>query len=175
MIDMNFDIDGVLADFDKEYFGKSAVEDRKFDDSRFKQFVEDKKFEYLDVISDGFVLMDRMSILPFVRINVLGSTASTKYGRDFGHEVIRQKMEWFKKVIPYNYDKIGYNFVENKSKKKYFATPTSILIDDSIENVRDFSERGGSSVLYNMNHNIDETYFKLKQIYEDIMEKGFLY
>ncbi len=133
-------MDGVLADFNKEY---TKFDPEKSDRKRFRESViEHHIFEKLDFMPDAQELLNHVSRLNGVNVQILTSMGT--------HEPIQanmaqmQKMKWLDaKNIPYK-----ANFVHNKQEKARFATPRSILIDDSVGCISPFIEAGGHGILH---------------------------
>ena len=147
MITIYFDLDGLLCDYDS-YWGS----DKTFDRIRFKSEVMDNKmFEKLRPLSTGFdlfwgvhdYLIDNRIEYNFQILSSLGAPNDI----ELAEEAARQKAEW---VRGYFGNFIGnLNFCSHKGTKKYFATPNSILLDDTNENVYDFNECHGYGILFN--------------------------
>jgi len=140
MITLYLDMDGVLADFNKEYLQYDPVkEDRK----KFRSSVmEHKIFEKLDFMPDTQELLNHVSKLQGVQIEILTSMGTHR--TDQGEEAKRQKIKWLgEKNIPYK-----PNFSRSKEEKANWATPTSILIDDSAGCIGPFIEAGGHGILH---------------------------
>jgi len=144
MKNIYLDMDGVIADFGKRYqelfkiTTKEAERDKKWGQS-FDKFVQDRHFATLDLMPEAIELMDYLKGTG-IPITILSSTASDK--RD---PLIRpQKMEWLKK------HKIDFPviLVPGARLKKDYATPDSILIDDTAKNIDDWRREGGIGILH---------------------------
>ena len=141
MITLYLDMDGVLADFNKEY---SKYDPNKEDRKKFREAVmQHHIFEKLDFMPDAQELLNHVSRLNGINIEILTSMGT--------HEVAQanmaqmQKLNWLgAKNIPYK-----ANFVHNKQQKAQYATPTSILIDDSSGCINPFIAAGGYGILHN--------------------------
>lgn len=146
MITLYLDMDGVLADFNKEYLKHDP---QKADRKRFRSAViDDKIFEKLDFMPDTQELLNHVSKLHDVKIEILTSMGT--HDPFQGNAAKEQKLAWLKKhSIPYR-----ANFVRNKGEKAQYATPTSILIDDSPGCIGPFIEKGGHGILH---HKTSET------------------
>jgi hypothetical protein len=138
------DMDGVICDFEKKYssmFGKTPLEARnqKEFSPNWKKFIEEKSFEKLDWFHGGQELLKyiRSTKLP---VEILSSSG----GEKFHGEVTVQKINWLKK------HGINYkaNIVSGRKKKKEYATPHMILIDDTEENITEFNSAGGVGILH---------------------------
>ena len=133
-------MDGVLADFNKEYTKYDPLkEDRK----KFRSAVlEHHIFEKLDFLPDTQELLNHVSKLRGVNIEILTSMGT--HEREQGDAAKSQKMKWLnEKNIPYR-----TNFSRSKEEKSKWATPTSILIDDSIGCIEPFIAAGGHGILH---------------------------
>jgi len=139
-ITLYLDMDGVLADFHKEYV---KYDPNKSDRKKFRASVlEHNIFEKLDFMPDTQELLNHVSKLNGVNIEILTSMGT--------HEPIQgaaariQKQKWLNvHNIPYK-----TNFVREKKEKAQYATPTSILIDDSIGCITPFNAAGGYGILH---------------------------
>lgn len=140
MITLYLDMDGVLADFNKEYL---KYDPEKSDRKRFRYAVlNDTLFEKLDFMPDALQLLRHVSALNDIRVEILTSMGT--------HEPVQamaakyQKHNWLDaKNIPY-----PANFVNTKHEKAKYATSNSILIDDSIGCITPFNEAGGHGILH---------------------------
>ena len=67
------------------------------------------------------------------------------------------------------------NLLEVKGLKKYFATPTTILIDDTENNVWDFNECHGHGILFNSQmdyETIKQEVFDKIDLVNNMIERG---
>jgi hypothetical protein len=138
------DMDGVIADFSKRYKEKFKVTPEETRNNKefggfFKKFIDDKEFQTLDMMDDTFILLGFLDKLPIEK-QILSSTA-----RPDSHDAIApQKQEWLK-THGINYKA---NFVPGKSLKYKFATPDSIIIDDTKSVIDDWNKAGGIGILH---------------------------
>jgi 5'(3')-deoxyribonucleotidase len=140
MITLYLDMDGVLADFNKEYTKYDPLkEDRK----KFRSAVlEHRIFEKLDFLSDTQELLNHVSKLKDINIEILTSMGTHETVQ--GDSAKSQKIKWLnEKNIPYR-----ANFSRSKEEKAKWATPTSILVDDSIGCIEPFIAKGGHGILH---------------------------
>jgi 5' nucleotidase, deoxy (Pyrimidine), cytosolic type C protein (NT5C) len=157
MIDKIFvDLDGVLCDFQKRYkqiFGV-APESLKYKQfhQQFDKFIIDMNFATLDMMPDTLKLLSVLDSLEVPK-EILSSTAS-----ESRHDVVsKQKIIWLKKHgITYK-----QNFVPGKSLKYKFATPNSIIIDDTVSVIEDWNKAGGIGILHK---SAETTIDKLKSL-----------
>jgi len=144
MKNIYLDMDGVIADFDKRYIElfnittKQSERDKKWVQF-FDKFIEERHFATLDLMPEAIELMDYLKSTG-IPIIILSSTSSEN--RD--NEIRPQKMEWLKK------HKIDFPviLVPGARLKKDYATPDSILIDDTSKNIDDWRREGGIGILY---------------------------
>lgn len=157
MITIFWDLDGLLCDYDS-YWGS----DKTFNRDRFKSEVMDNKmFENLELLKSGADLL--WAVGAYLRENLIDynfqilSSLGAPNDKELAMEASRQKEVWINWFFKSQFTNL--NFVEQKGKKKRFATPTSILIDDTNENVWDFDECHGHGILFNDDMNFN-TIFK---------------
>jgi hypothetical protein len=145
MIDTIYiDMDGVIADFSKRYKEKFRVTPEETRNNKefngyFAKFIEDGEFSTLDLMTDAKQLLDFVSELDVPK-EILSSTA-----RPQNHGMIApQKQMWLNK------HNIHYkaNFVPGKSLKHKYATPNSIIIDDTKSVIDDWNKAGGIGILH---------------------------
>lgn len=136
------DLDGVIANFTKRYKKVYGVDPdskrgRKDFNDNFGNFIKTKQFETLELLPDASLLIEYLKNqeLP---VEILSST-----GRPENHEeVSRQKTVWLcEHGIPFK-----GNFVPGKELKKNFASPTSLIIDDTLSVIDDWKEAGGPAI-----------------------------
>lgn len=147
-ITLYLDMDGVLADFHKEYV---KYDPDKSDRKKFRASVMDHKiFEKLDFMPDTQELLNHVKHLANSGIHVEILTSMGTHDPIQGAEAKKQKTAWLQAHgIPYK-----PNFVRNKQEKSAYATPTSILVDDSPGCISPFIEKGGHGILH---HKASET------------------
>jgi hypothetical protein len=141
MITLYLDMDGVVANFDKAY--KSLRTGAPDSSKRFRSSVMDYKiFEDLEMMPNAMILLRHVSILSGVHIEMLTSLGTFESVQ--GAEAKRQKLLWLRK------HNISYkaNFVRSKGEKAKYATPSSILIDDSEGCITPFEQATGQGILY---------------------------
>jgi hypothetical protein len=151
------DMDGVVADFEKRYteiFGKTPhdARDQKEFNPNWKQFIETEQFKTLDWFPGGQELLEFIAKLP-VQVEMLTSSGGQKY-----HEkVAAQKVYWLvMKNIPY-----FANVVSGRKLKANYATPETILVDDTEDVIDAFNKAGGHGILH---RDAGETIQKIKTL-----------
>lgn len=138
------DMDGVIADFDKKYKELYKIAPRDADtyktfDKFFTTFIAERQFAKLDLMPDALVLIEYLKSLS-VPTEILSSTSSER--RDA--EIREQKVEWLHKhnlTFP-------INLVPGKRLKRNFSNPSSILIDDTAQNIDQWRAEGGIGILH---------------------------
>ena len=119
-------MDGVLCDFSKKYRELFRLEPREAEkykkfDEYFRSFIATEQFEKLEPMPGTWHALGFIASLG-IPVEILSSTAHPENHRAISY----QKELWLEKqgiISP-------RNFVPGKSKKKDFASPTHIIIDD---------------------------------------------
>lgn len=157
------DLDGVLADFTKRYIElydehPDETRGRKNFSKNWAHFIEDRNFATLDKFPGCDTLLYYVSELEKNRgINV--QILSSSGGEQFHHMVEAQKKLW----LISNGLFYKRNIVSSRKLKKNYATPHSILIDDTEDVIADFNEAGGIGILHK---NVADTIKTLNVIFE---------
>lgn len=144
MINVYLDLDGVIFDFMPKYkalLGEWDVPDKT--QNFTKAIYEHKIFENLSLLPNALSLVRTLKNLNGVHVEILSSTGSPNNGEQ-QLEVIRQKRKALAKHNIMFHD----NYTIHKGNKKLFASAKSILIDDHITNVNEFTQAGGYGILY---------------------------
>lgn len=138
------DMDGVIANFEKRYielFNESpgSSRDRKEFSNNWTKFIEGKNFETLDWWPGGPELITYLGKNNLV-VEILSSSGGNKY-----HDlVVEQKKNWIKTFnLP---EQWKINIVAGRKKKAEFATPDSVLIDDTLDVIEAFNKAGGIGI-----------------------------
>jgi hypothetical protein len=162
-ITLYLDMDGVLADFHKEYI---KYDPDKSDRKKFRASVmQHNIFEKLEFMPDTQELLNHVKHLANSGIHVEILTSMGTHDPIQGKEAARQKQVWLDRHgITYK-----ANFVRNKQEKSQYATPTSILVDDSIGCISPFIEKGGHGILHTKssktNSILDSTILQIRSIH----------
>ena len=138
------DMDGVIADFDKQYKELYRMSPKEADDKKefyklFDNFIETGQFAKLDMTQDAKILLQFLDSTG-IPVEILSSTASEKR-----HDAIApQKTEWLREHgIHY-----PINLVPGKRLKRQYAKPDHLLIDDTTQNIDQWREDGGIGILH---------------------------
>lgn len=138
------DMDGVIADFEKrfkEMTGKLPSDYKTESGFRtnFQKLIDNGHFETLDKMPDFDDLVSFLNSVPVEKC-ILSSTARP----ETNFPVAMQKMQWLAKV-GINWPKV---FVPGKQLKQQYATPNSILIDDTEIVIEQWNAAGGIGILH---------------------------
>ena len=151
-------MDGVLCNFEKrftELYGKDALgaRDRKNFTTNWPNFIMDGNFESLEWFPGGKELLDFIQNETDWEVEILSSSG----GEKFHSEVAAQKVVWLcNNGIPYK-----ANIVPGRKHKTAYATPETILIDDTEDIIVNFNAAGGVGILHK---DINETLAKLRTL-----------
>ena len=137
-------MDGVLCNFEKRYTelykeSPNSSRDKKNWSENWTDFVLTKQFETLDIFPGAIELLRyvRKTELP---IEILTSSGGAKY-----HDLVAQQKDiWLKK------QGLAYkrNVVSGRGLKASYATPDTILIDDTEDVIDAFNKAGGIGILH---------------------------
>ena len=139
------DMDGVLCNFERRYFElykelPGSMRDRKEFSVHWHDFIATKQFETLDWYPGGKELV-MFCFEANVSIELLTSSGGNKYH----DEVARQKVVWLENN---GLDKLKANVVPGRKHKAEYATPNTILIDDTQDIIQSFNAAGGIGILH---------------------------
>lgn len=162
--DVYFDMDGVITDFDsalEENMGRmyntkiNGFKERTLVTYRFKEYMNIavsknlflylKENPYLEDFKTAF-LYPEFKNKP--NLHILSATDNWGVNNKI---IIDNKETWLKNHRIYNFFK-SVIFVDKGIDKAKYASATSLLIDDNIENCTAFSREGGNSLLYNIDY-----------------------
>lgn len=136
------DMDGVIANFEHRYYEMygitpRAAEKHKEFDRYFDEFIEKEGFKNLMLMPGAILLLKYLENID-TPTEILSSTANEKrYSA-----ISKQKMEW----LDYYNITFKTNFVPGKRHKSKFATPNSIIIDDTPYVIEKWIEAGGIAI-----------------------------
>lgn len=153
------DMDGVLCNFDKrwiELFNETPGQTRSRKEfvPNWDTFVLNENFVTLDDFPGSDDLLEFvMSKADTVDIEILSSSGGQKYH----NEVRDQKLRYLKARGL----KFTTNIVPGRKLKQNYATPDSILIDDTEDVIESFNRAGGIGILHK---DASETLIKLKEL-----------
>ena len=141
------DMDGVLADFEKDYLDHTGI---TIEEAREQRPRKEFYRHWNDFISAGrFAELPKYEgcdeLLSFVRgLDIVLEILSSSGGPGRHMDVINQKNIWLKK------HGISYksNIVPGARYKKDYAYPSTLLIDDTEKNYTSFIEAGGHAILH---------------------------
>lgn len=151
-------MDGVLCNFEKRFtdlYGKDALgaRDRKNFTTNWPNFIMNGNFENLEWFPGGKELLHFIQYATDWEVEILSSSG----GEKFHSEVAAQKVVWLcNKGIPYK-----ANIVPGRKHKTAYATPETILIDDTEDIIVNFNAAGGVGILHK---DINETLAKLRTL-----------
>lgn len=140
------DLDGVVADFDRRWLDlfnetPGSSRNQKHFNPNWEQFIRGENFSTLDLFPGAEALIEYVrSIDQNVNVEILSSSG----GKTFHNEVSIQKNEWLMK-LDIHYTR---NFVPGRSLKRNYATPDSILVDDTEDVIESFNKAGGIGILH---------------------------
>lgn len=136
------DMDGVIADFEKRYkelFHMQPIEaeNKKEFDYYFDDFIKHNNFTTLDKMPGTDIGLEFLRKAP-VPTQILSSTTN----EERYDTISRQKMIWLQT------HGITFNpiFVPGKKHKYKYATPNSIIIDDTKSVIDDWLKAGGIAI-----------------------------
>ena len=138
------DMDGVLCNFERRYFElykelPGSMRDRKDFNVHWHDFIATKQFETLDWYPGGKEL-----VLFCSQANVSIELLTSSGGNKYHDEVEIQKKVWVKRMNLS--EKWKVNVVAGRKLKADYATPNSILIDDTLDVIQAFNEAGGIGI-----------------------------
>lgn len=139
------DMDGVIADFNlywQNHFHQPTVRGDPNVEEHWNLAVNEQHcFEKLEMCHGSKLLIRHLRHIP-AELEILSSTSN----RSNADLVAKQKRNW---LDNHGLADIKSNFVRTKPDKANFATPTSLLIDDSRGCIDPFVKKGGMGILHN--------------------------
>ena len=138
------DMDGVIADFYKRYFelyklAPRDAEKKKEFNKYFDDFISTGQFATLELMDGAMDGVEFLRKAP-VPTQILSSTAN----EERYDAISKQKMIW----LQTHGITFTPNFVPGKRHKYKFATPDSIIIDDTESVIDDWRKAGGIGILH---------------------------
>ncbi len=157
-----FDMDGVLADFDRgvrelchmetpPHSAPKDVEEKMWNAIRDVGHFYDK----LELIPGAKELFDRVNAKPGIQCEILTGIPRPERGVDTAGE---DKTNWVRRLLSTD---IKMNIVARREKKQYCYGRNCILIDDLDKNIREWEEKGGIGILH---RNVKDTLAELKRL-----------
>lgn len=143
------DMDGVVADFESRYhemFGKTPSDSRdsKEFSPNWTKFVLSEQFKTLDWWPGGQELIKFTEEVRKLELGVDIQMLTSSGGQKFHAEVAQQKVFWLcQKGIPY-----FANIVPGRRLKSNYASPETILVDDTEDVIDAFNKAGGHGILH---------------------------
>jgi len=146
-----FDMDGVLADFDRGVRELCGMEPQSQNGKR-SQTRDDAMWEKIRTIDHFY---DKLELMPGAK--ELFDTVYRQYGDRC--EILtgipkprrgiltagEDKIKWVRRVLS---EDVAVNIVYREEKPQYCKGRTDILIDDAAENIRQWEEIGGTGILH---------------------------
>jgi hypothetical protein len=154
------DMDGVLADFEKQYLEYNGITIEEAREHRprkefykyWENFISGNQFALLPKYKGCDKLLDFVRTLD-LRIEILSSSGGPGKHMD----VWSQKNKWLEKY-GINYKA---NIVPGARYKKNYASPEALLIDDTEKNITHFLQAGGHAIMHT---SAEDTISKLERM-----------
>lgn len=149
MIDTIYlDMDGVLCDFEGRYIDlfkemPGASRDRKEFSNNWTDFVIGENFSTLARWPGAEDLLDAIGVISQTH-NITVKILTSSGGHKYHDKVKEQKIRWLCNN-GITYEAI---VVPGRSKKAAYATPSSVLIDDTVDVIDRFNDEGGIGILH---------------------------
>ncbi len=160
-----FDMDGVLADFDRgviELCGLTPLSqnsgecDKEKDDAMWAEIKKVEHFyDVLELMPGAKEMFDALRDKYGDKCEILTGIPKPKRGIT---DAAEDKIRWVRRLLS---EDIVVNIVFSEEKPRYCTGKDCILIDDRVDNVRDWNEMGGTGILH---VSAAETMEKLKSI-----------
>ena len=159
-----FDMDGVLADFEKgvrELYGIDAYSQnvkrpKGYDDLLWEKVRGVKNFyDRLDILPGAKEMFDTVRGIYGDRCEILTGIPKPYKGVLTAAE---DKISWMRRLLSKD---IVMNIVYRDQKKDYCTGPDCILIDDMVKTIKQWNELGGTGVLH---VSVEKTMEELKKL-----------
>lgn len=141
MINIYIDMDGVVCNFEQGFHAVYG----EWSHEHVEDFLSQKGFENLQPYQGVYQLHNMLVELTnpiykgLINIEFLSSM-----GNHYNPEIYHQKRKWLNK---FGFENVRLITVYHKGLKKRFASPSSLLLDDTKQNIYDFSEEHGHAML----------------------------
>ena len=132
------DMDGVLTNFNKAYFDLTGVDitGQHFNDKNFWDPINDAGYDFwvnMEWMPDGNDLWKVISKYSPILLSAPSRNNDSRVG----------KFDWVQRELP------GVELIlRSASRKREFAAPNHILIDDRPDNIQGWIEDGGEGILH---------------------------
>ncbi len=162
-----FDMDGVLADFNKgvrvlcgtEPRSQNGVIDPVEDDARWAKIKAVPHFyDKLELMPGAKMMFDTLSDKYGDACEILSAIPKPHRGIETARE---DKIMWVRRLLSEN---IVINIVYREDKQKYCMGKDCILIDDHDKNIFEWEAMGGTGILFTNAENVLQT---IEDIYEN--------
>lgn len=174
-----FDVDDTLTNYTENLL-TTNIKDKKIleirqikpsDTASNKEFWVNAKWypgskEMFNYIKSKFPNVKILSAVP-----ELSKLKQQETGNKFYNEPIEGKSEWLNKNVG-NIEKI---WVKNGKEKAEYASPTSILIDDKLENIKHFEDAGGIGILMDNPKNVINKINTLSNTLNELINRSLPY
>jgi len=145
-----FDMDGVLADFDKGLReiceiepADQATNSDEYDDMMWCKVREaGHYYDMLKPLEDGMKVFNYLHERYGDKCEILSAIPKPKRGIITAKE---DKISWTKRILG---DDIKVNIVMREEKKDYVKGPGYVLIDDLEKNINEWNAQGGSGIVF---------------------------
>lgn len=136
-----FDMDGVLADFDRYIEDAYGVADHRKSISDFfkSTCVNDRAFEKMQPIPEGIELLKTVESIVPDQICICTSTG----GLPHHIEIAKQKLNWLR---AHDLGHLPVAFAMNTENKGQYAQPNAILVDDRPKVIAAWKRNGGDGI-----------------------------
>lgn len=158
-----FDMDGVLADFNKGVKElckmepeNQATKSASYDDemwSRIKAIPH--YYDRLELMPGAKEMVSFAENIEGATVEILSGIPKPKRGIITAGE---DKISWIHRLFD---ESIKVNIVYREEKKNYVTGKDCILIDDLEKNIKEWNESGGTGILYTSSEEVIETLKKL--------------
>lgn len=132
------DMDGVLTNFNKAYFDLTGVDitGQHFNDKNFWDPINNAGYDFwvnMEWMPDGNDLWEVISKYTPILLSAPSRNNDSRVG----------KFDWVQRELP------GVELIlRSASRKREFAAPNHILIDDRPDNIQGWIEDGGEGILH---------------------------